>query len=40
MTIQTKDATEILKNLAGNPHRDEVGDILLIITSDYIVRIH
>ncbi len=41
MTMQTKDATEILKRLGWEPHRDEMGDMFAYYhLPDRIVRIH
>ncbi len=41
MTMQTKDATEILKRLGWEPHRDKMGDMFAYYhLPDRIVRIH
>ncbi len=41
MTMQTKDATEILKKVGWEPHRDEMGDMFAYYhLPDRIVRIH
>ncbi|EJF86707.1 hypothetical protein ME1_01372, partial [Bartonella vinsonii subsp. arupensis OK-94-513] len=41
MTMQTKDATEILKKVGWEPHRDEIGDMFAYYhLPDRIVRIH